>query len=292
MEYRQRSPIQGNKAIIEHILKNFRMPKGFEEFIYLSQVLQALSIKAGVEHWRRIKPFCMGTIYWQLNDIWQGSSWSSLEYSGRWKLLQYFAKNFFDPALISITEENGKIHVWLTCDLATYKAPFFEAKLKLSIWSFEGALLRSGEYQCGIPSTSSKIVLTADIKAEILSNGQTSRQKCFIIVNMKGLKGEEGTAIFPLCSLKEVKLKKSKYELKLKSSSNQTITFSITSDTVAPYVFLSTELHGNFSDNGFWLLPGKENLITFKSFTSQLKLNDEVTKFMTSLKIMSLRDSY
>jgi len=215
-----------------------------------------------------------------------------LEYSGRWKLLHYYAKHFFEPSLVSITEENGKVQVWLTCDLATYKTPFFEAKLKLSIWSYEGVLLRSGDYQCGLPSTSSKVVLTADIKTEILSNGQTSRQKCFVVVNMKGLKGEEGTAIYSLCPLKEVKLKKPKIVTLCKSSSNQTITFSLTSDTVAPYVFLSTEYHGNFSDNGFWLLPGKETLITFKTFALQSKINDEAPKFMACLKIMSLRDSY
>jgi beta-mannosidase len=84
MEFRQRSPIQGNKAIMEHIARHFRIPSKFEDWIYLSQVLQGtllingsfnatgLSIKAGCEHWRRLMPYTMGTLYWQLNDIWQG----------------------------------------------------------------------------------------------------------------------------------------------------------------------------------------------------------------------------
>jgi beta-mannosidase len=89
IEFRQRSPVQGNKAILEHIIKQFRLPKNFEHFVNVSQLLQALSIKAAVEHWRRCKPYTMGTIYWQLNDIWPGASWSSLEYQGRWKMFVY-----------------------------------------------------------------------------------------------------------------------------------------------------------------------------------------------------------
>jgi len=68
IDFRQRSPIQGNKAIIEHISKNFRFPtaKGFESFVFVSQLMQGLAIKFGVEHWRRLRPYCMGTIYWQV----------------------------------------------------------------------------------------------------------------------------------------------------------------------------------------------------------------------------------
>ena len=74
MEFRQRSPIQGNKAIMEHIARHFRIPSKFEDWIYLSQILQGLSIKAGIEHWRRLMPYTMGTLYWQLNDIWPGKA--------------------------------------------------------------------------------------------------------------------------------------------------------------------------------------------------------------------------
>jgi len=67
MEFRQRSPTIGNASIMQHIERIFHPPsKGFGSFVYLSQVLQAISIKTAVEHWRRLKPYCMGTLYWQL----------------------------------------------------------------------------------------------------------------------------------------------------------------------------------------------------------------------------------
>ena len=52
-----------------------------------------------------------GTLIWQLNDIWQASSWGSLDYGGRWRLLHHFASRFFSPTLVSgwVDGANGKV---------------------------------------------------------------------------------------------------------------------------------------------------------------------------------------
>ena len=101
MEYHQRSPI-GNSIILENFSRYFRFPEGFKNMVYLSQVQQAIAIKTAVEWWRALKPDCMGVIYWQLNDIWTAPSWSSLEYSGKWKLLMYATKKFYDDIYFSL----------------------------------------------------------------------------------------------------------------------------------------------------------------------------------------------
>jgi beta-mannosidase len=64
-------------------------PKDFANFVYLSQIQQGLAIKTAVEYWRSLKPHCMGTLYWQLNDTWPVASWSSLDYGGSWKAMHY-----------------------------------------------------------------------------------------------------------------------------------------------------------------------------------------------------------
>lgn len=46
----------------------------------------------------------MGTLYWQLNDIWPTASWSSIDYYGRLKALHYYAKRFYSPVIISCME--------------------------------------------------------------------------------------------------------------------------------------------------------------------------------------------
>ena len=69
----------GNARIAETMFRYFRFPEGFENFVYLSQVQQALAIKTAVTRWRAKKPRCMGTLFWQLNDTWPVCSWSSLD---------------------------------------------------------------------------------------------------------------------------------------------------------------------------------------------------------------------
>jgi beta-mannosidase len=46
-----------------------------------------------------------------LNDIWPGTSWSSIDYFGRYKALQYAAKRFFAPILLSC-EEIGELQIF------------------------------------------------------------------------------------------------------------------------------------------------------------------------------------
>ena len=59
-----------NGKILYYISENFRYPKDFDSLVYVSQVLQGIAIKAGVDHWRANRGRCMGALYWQLNDNW------------------------------------------------------------------------------------------------------------------------------------------------------------------------------------------------------------------------------
>ena len=91
----------GNQIILDYVSRLYRFPRNQDALIYLSQLNQAHCMQTGVEHYRRIMPVCMGALYWQLNDCWPVASWSSLEYTGRWKALQHIARRFFAPALVS-----------------------------------------------------------------------------------------------------------------------------------------------------------------------------------------------
>ncbi|KAN0015483.1 hypothetical protein ACTFIU_008216 [Dictyostelium citrinum] len=140
MEGRQRSPNPGNLGILKHVGLHFRVPLDFELLCYTSQILQAISIKTGCEHWRRSKPYCMGTLYWQLNDVWVGPSWSSIEYNGNWKPLQYFAKKFYQPILLSFVENvdyPNILEVWLTHDYDNLDNIYIQSKLVILVWSLE-----------------------------------------------------------------------------------------------------------------------------------------------------------
>ena len=107
MERHQRNK-SANGKILNYISQTYRYPKDFDHLLYCSQLLQADAIRCGVEHWRRDREYCKGTIIWQLNDCWPVASWASIDYFGRWKALHYAAKRFFAPVLLSC-EERGEV---------------------------------------------------------------------------------------------------------------------------------------------------------------------------------------
>ena len=103
MEMHQRNA-GANAKIIRYLADTFLYPTEFDTLLYASQLLQAEAIRYGVEHLRRNRGRCMGTLYWQLNDIWPVASWSSIDYYGRLKALHYYAKRFYAPVLLSCAE--------------------------------------------------------------------------------------------------------------------------------------------------------------------------------------------
>ena len=104
MEKHQRNAAANGK-ISNYMQQTYLYPGDFSTVVYASQLLQAQAIRYGVEHFRRNRGRCMGTVVWQLNDCWPVASWSSIDYFGRWKALHYYEKRFFAPSLLSCEEE-------------------------------------------------------------------------------------------------------------------------------------------------------------------------------------------
>ena len=101
----------GNGKILRYLADNYLYPSSFEDLVYLSQLLQADAIKYGVEHFRRQRGYCMGSIYWQFNDCWPVASWSSVDSLGRYKALHYAAKKFYAPVAMGLFLEKGRLAV-------------------------------------------------------------------------------------------------------------------------------------------------------------------------------------
>ena len=102
-----------NGRILYYLSENFKYPKDFGSLLYVSQILQGMAIKSGVDHWRRNRGRCMGSLYWQINDNWPVASWASIDYYGRWKALHYMAAKFYAPVAVSIQKTQDSISVWL-----------------------------------------------------------------------------------------------------------------------------------------------------------------------------------
>ncbi|MCK7557617.1 hypothetical protein MKQ70_22460 [Chitinophaga sedimenti] len=116
MQAHQRSTTRGNAAIRTYMLYYYKEPASFASFLYVNHVLQAEGIKIAIEAHRRAMPYCMGTLYWQVNDCWPAASWSGIDYYGRWKALHYFAKKAFEQVTVSNVIEKGQLNTYVVSD--------------------------------------------------------------------------------------------------------------------------------------------------------------------------------
>lgn len=155
----------GNARIVETISRYFRFPKNFENVVYLSQVQQGLAMKTGIDFWRSIKPECMGTLYWQLNDTYPVASWSSIEYGGRWKLLHSMAQRFFAPVnIVAIPARDG-----LSVDLVAVNDRPTEVVIAGSAsWlAMDGSRTAAGQFMKAVPVDRAVKLLTVAVDAAL-----------------------------------------------------------------------------------------------------------------------------
>lgn len=182
MEKHQRNKTANGK-IMNYMEQTFLYPTSFDTVLYASQLLQAEAIRYGVEHFRRNRGRCMGTVIWQLNDCWPVASWSSIDYCGRWKALHYYAKRFFAPLMLSCAEEGI-----LTQDTNPNAEPYHvrksihlnvanetmsdqEVTVRYALRNADGEILREGSVSLTVPALSSRWLSKEDMEdAELYSN--------------------------------------------------------------------------------------------------------------------------
>jgi beta-mannosidase len=254
-EHHQRSG-QGNLTILNHIARQFRIPTGYENMLYVSQALQALSIKVACEHWRRIKPHNMGTIIWQLNDIWPVASWSSLEYDGRWKMLHYYEKNFYAPLLISAIENEDNIEIWATSDINSSQ----NATFNLDLLDMDGTSHFSDSKYIYLQALESKCIAT--YKQTDLCKTKDSRKQLFLSFSLTNAQFSSSNQHF-FCPFKHLKLKQPTINNEL-TEQNGKLVLTLESDTLAPFTWVRHgNIHGTWSDNGMHILPGQSVKLVF-----------------------------
>lgn len=93
----------------------------FAQWCWSTQIFQNLAMISQVAWYRHGAgkgENNLGALVWQLNDVWQGVSWSSIEYSGRWKVLHYGLAGIFSPLIIYPfwTPQNGTLQVLAISD--------------------------------------------------------------------------------------------------------------------------------------------------------------------------------
>ncbi|MFO8000146.1 MAG: glycoside hydrolase family 2 protein [Marinilabilia sp.] len=150
MAAHQRSGI-GNLCIREYMSWYYPVPDNFEQFLYLSQVLQAGAIKQAIETHRCSMPRCMGSLYWQLNDCWPVASWSGTDYYRNWKALHYAVRDAFEPVIIVPRLEDDHLSVTVVSD----RLQPFRALLKMETINFSGKIVHASDQQVDISANGS-----------------------------------------------------------------------------------------------------------------------------------------
>ncbi len=141
MEAHQKCEL-GNEKIMYYLAQMVHYPYSFENLIYATQLVQAEAIKVSVEHMRRNRGVCMGSLYWQVNDSNPVISWSSIDYHQRWKALHYYAKKFYSPVLCSIDDADKEKLVF---NISNEKTVNFVGKLKWRVRKNDTTIVASGE---------------------------------------------------------------------------------------------------------------------------------------------------
>lgn len=275
----QRHP-RGNQLVKEYMLREFQQPKDFESFLYVSQILQAEGIKIGAEHFRRIMPRNMGSLYWQANDVWQVASWSAMDYFGRWKALLYYTKRFYAPMLVSPhVDEKGAMNIYVVSDFPQAK----QAQIVMTLVDLNGKQLMDKTLEVNVEPLKGKSYFSQSV-SEILNGADEKNVFLLVELKMNGAIISQNEYFFK--PFKEMSFSTPGIKTEI-APTKDGFTISLSTDKAAKSVYLSGFTEGFFSDNYFNLIPSRNREIEFR--TKQKISADEFRKM---LKVRSLIDAF
>ncbi|HRI01264.1 MAG TPA: hypothetical protein PK006_09460 [Saprospiraceae bacterium] len=275
---------RGNKLIQTYIERDFPKAKGFKSLIYLNQLTQAEGIGMAIQAHRTSKPYCMGTLYWQYNDCWPGISWSSRDFYGTWKALQYYTRRLYKPTQYFLELKENAVEL-ISCSEES------EIKSKILNWKLEqmnGTLLAQDSIK--ISSQNDKAIRHTLIN-DIKKISGVEAENCLLSV----WDGEEIVSTLFFEEYKKLRLKKTKVNMILTPIEKDTVTSSDRTISLAYHYLL--ELNSSFfvkafsiaesrslviEDNFFDLFANRPKRIVLHSDSADLKVED--------LEILSLND--
>ncbi len=256
MEYHQRSGI-GNSTIFHYLLDWFRLPKSFDTTLWLSQIVQGLAMQIGIEHWRRSMPRTMGTLYWQLNDLWPAPTWSSIDVFGRWKALHYMAKRFYAPLLVSGLEDldQGIVKLFVTSDAAES----IDGTLTWTLTNTSGTALDSGDVAVTMLPRQSRHVHTVPLTNFVETHGA---RNLLLWAELRTSAGVVSTNLVTLARPKHLELLDPAIRAEMHATSNTEFEVTLYAEHPALYVWLGLAEHdARFSDNFFHMRSGTPHTV-------------------------------
>jgi beta-mannosidase len=336
MKYRQRHE-NGNEQIEAMISRHFSLPVNcgseaeesaqmgaYDQYLYLNGIQQGRCYETALNRWRQLRSsetaMTMGVLYWQLNDIWEGPSWSSMEWGGRWKPLMYSVKRSYAPVVLT---PSGKpqaetFEVWSVNDIMA------DVPISYSVYliPWRATSVRTKEQLVGsdeivVAAGSSRALKEFDIEAILEKSSarpseRCTRQSCFVMVVGQYAEIEDSSRVsippsaFYLDTFSNAELATSPvFDISnFKQNCEHSVSFTVTANVTSPFMFLELNNNNNvdsqkasstekgvntanagwFSDNNFLALAKEEYHLTYSSLEAV-----DLKVFEQQLQVRSLQ---
>jgi beta-mannosidase len=247
----------------------------FEMETYQSGLVQAYGVGVAIAAHRLKKPECWGTLYWQFNDAWPGISWASMDYFGRWKPLQYFARNMYQDVAVFFKKVNNNVMMSVVND----KLYDVECLVTIKLLKVDGSVQFNETKRLHVKSNEAQQVYTYTV--DFINSKGTQKDLVFygeVIASKENIMRNT----YYLGTYKDLKLKKAILKVKFNTGRNELV---LSSDVLVKNIFIGLK-EGKYlkvSDNYFDIIPGEEYSVTTETSLESIKDN---------LQFVSYRESY
>jgi len=285
----------GNDLIMRYMKRRYSVPENFKKKIILSQITQAEAIEYGVKYWRsqRKEHHCMGTLYWQLNDCWPVTSWSSIDYNGRWKALHYLARRFYQPIIVAANINKKKVEFKIIND----SLDGIDGLLNWKILKYNGKNLKEGNITCKLRNLTILDINPIDIKD--LCQIEGFQENCILFYNLTNPKNGDniyrGFKLF--INPNNFRLKDSDYNYQVKEDlddefPNYEFFIEIISKNISLFTHIDSKSFDFIASDNYFSMEPKElkkigiKIINYEKFVEKNK----ISQIKQSFKVYSLSD--
>jgi len=249
----------GNTILLNYLKRYYKLPKNFESFIYLSQSLQGYAFDTAIRAHRRAMPYCMGTLYWQLNDVWPGASWSTIDYYGDKKLSHYNVKEAYKSTIIYYRDTEKAIELYGITD----KLADQDLTLNFKLYSLKNETTLTKE-QVSVTLKQNNSTLLHTLNKDKLFDETSMNETLLYFELVDNEQRLVDSYILNFIPLKDINLNKPVITYTT-TINNNTVCYSLKSNVYAKSVVLKLDMEGDFAENFIDILPDSEKKITFIS---------------------------
>jgi len=241
--------LRGPERVACFLAGTLPVPRNLDEFVHYTQIVQAEAVKTGVLHWRSRMMKTAGALYWQLNDCWPVTSWSSVDYARRPKGLYYYSKRFFAPLAVRVSSLPDGVHAWIVND----SPEPVSGEIAVGAFMFDGAETGCVREDVNVPANG--VHHLGPFTPELLGVADVSRQ--FIAGTFKAADGLRTRDVCFLVRPKHLALPNPQFQCEVHGADGSLVV-TLTARRFAYGVYLRLPgTPARFSDNFLTLLPGE-----------------------------------